>query len=259
MTAGHYLNRFLKFRYEEPISGNYNRKTGREPLRDLLEETSTTLSSDVRDKIYAFLNLASDNDQYGITPDYGKPPADLFYDLMIAANNLDQLFTRVFRELGFTRLSSDNVFASMLGINLHLTYADLFASSQPKALDRSALKSSDTYSELKADLVWVLHKERVEARLFPVILIGPILDMNSSPDNWKGIAKQSVELVLAAIDCEDYVSRIRSFVKTQPFTNSYTGLRPKMSLSHSTKKLQSLCTTLFTRKSPHQGPACSRK
>jgi hypothetical protein len=195
----HYLNRFLKFRYKEPIEGNYDRRTGRESLRDLLEETSTTLCSDVRDRIYAFLNLASDSDRYGITPDYGKPPADLFYDLMIAANNLDQLSARIFRGPDYTRLYSDSFFASRLGINLHLTYADLFASSQPKALDESALKIPNAYSELKADLAWVIHAEGVEARHFPVILVGPILDMNSSPDNWKGIAKQSVELVLASL------------------------------------------------------------
>ena len=88
--TGNYFNNLLKYRYVDPTSGNYDRTTERKSLNLLLEETSTTICTDVRDKIYAFLNMASDSDQYRLTPDYGKPPVDLWYDFMIAANNLNE-------------------------------------------------------------------------------------------------------------------------------------------------------------------------
>ena len=186
---GHYFNRFLKLRYEDPFNGKYNRRTVREPLRDLLEETSTTFCSDVRDKIYAFLNLALDRDRYGITPDYSKPPADLFYDLIIISHNSQRFY-----EYNHT----DFEFCRTLRSSLHLSYVELIASSRPVDLGGSALKSIDAYSGLKAKLAWLLQKGAVSPPS-PVILVGPLFKMNSTSDNRQSIAKHSVEQFLAAL------------------------------------------------------------
>jgi hypothetical protein len=184
----HCFNKLLKLKYMDLESGSLQ-KSGREPLQRLLQETSTTLCSDIRDKVYAFLNLASDSDRYGITPDYGKKPADLFHDLMTAEYNQTQFY-----EGGY-------FYGSIPGISLrrtlHLSYADLCANSRPKTLDESACKGFDTYAGLQANLIWILQREEPEPRS-PVILVGSLFTV-PRPVKYNDTAVCSVEYFLAAL------------------------------------------------------------
>ena len=186
---GHCFNKLLKFKYVDPENGSYERKSGREPLQGLLQGTSTTLCSDIRDKVYAFLNLASDSDRYGITPDYGKKPADLFYDLMTAEYNQRSSY-----EGGYFLGRIPGI---LLRKNLHLSYADLRATSRPKTLDESACKGFDTYARLQANLIWILQEEGAEPRS-PYIFVGSI-SIVPRPLNYNDAAVYSVEYFLAAL------------------------------------------------------------
>ena len=146
-----------------------------------------------------FLNMASDSDQYRLTPDYGKPPVDLWYDFMIGANNLDKIFAGGFiQNLDLPRLWRSR---------LHLSYKELCAASRSNFVE---FPNTDTYySRLMTKLAWILEEEGAKSHPFPVILVGSILDKDSSPDSMLDISKHTVEHFIAALTAGLHLPRAK--------------------------------------------------
>jgi len=139
-------------------------------LSHLVEHASQTRCFDVRDKIYAFLNLALDREKYTIVIDYGKAPADLYFDFFIATNHRNAKWA--------------NPYAEALMRDLECTYVDLLLSARFRNTENTVSIATDPFALLKSRFSWVLQEYALgvpkSSSDYPVVLLGPVLESNPS-------------------------------------------------------------------------------
>lgn len=197
------LLQLLRFKYKGKMvsahldsSGSANTR-GNIGLADLVKYGYMTRCTDVRDKIYAFLSLAEDTGKYNIVPDYGKSPADLFFDFLTASYKTEKFWDKADRYL----LARRDLFAETLRIQLDCTHADLFSSARFTDIGHTGYQSNGSYDALKSKISWVLRKHIRESpeqnSSQPMILTGPLLEPRRHVD--QKLQRYHVSFVMAVL------------------------------------------------------------
>lgn len=219
------LERLLRLKYEPGTFHRLEKATlTNKSLEGLIDYSVRTRCSDTRDRIFAFLSLADDNHVYRIVPNYGRDPADLFYDILIRHSEADLYDCQKYPRL--------NAFAETVRSALGCTYADLLASSQFQCIQTAPLGGSNPFVGLLPKLLSILREHTTDSdesgSALLQVIVGPARGplIISATTTTKGVLKD-FRIYSLALFLIWLVLKHRALCIQRPHPRAYTRTSPE--------------------------------